>query len=309
MKAFLRPVAASLAALTFCLFTPASALEAASPVMGAAQATEHSVAVRPALWKVSDEDTTIYLFGTIHVLPKGIDWYHGQVAEAFASSHLLVTEIAKIDPAVMQDLVGKFAVLPKGEKLRDGLSSENRAKYEQALAKYGVPPIVFDRFKPWYGAVALSTLPLVQEGFSVEHGVEQQLEKLATERALPHVGLETPEYQLALFDTLPSEAQERYLIEVLDQLPTIKNQINDMVEAWKSGDAEGLARIMNVDESDPILHKTLLTDRNRNWAQWIGKRMDQPRTVFLAVGAGHLAGAGSLQEQLAHLGIVSARLQ
>lgn len=308
MNPLLRPIATCLAALAASLFTPALAQDAAAPDI-LPQTSEQAAPVRPALWKVADEDTTIYLFGTIHVLPQGIDWFHGPVADAFTASGSLVTEIAGSDPADMPDLVTKLATLPKGETLREHLSPEHRARYEEALTKFGVPPEMFDRFKPWYVAVALSTLPLMQQGFTVEHGVEEQLEKRAQARALPRHGLETPEYQLSLFDALPPDVQERYLIEVIGQLPTIREQIDAMVGAWKNGNAEELARIMNADESDPVLVKVLLTDRNAAWARWINQRMDQPGTVFLAVGAGHLAGSGSLQEQLAALGIASTRLQ
>ena len=38
----------------------------------------------PALWKVADEDTTIYLFGTVHALPKDVEWFRGPIAEAIA---------------------------------------------------------------------------------------------------------------------------------------------------------------------------------------------------------------------------------
>lgn len=309
MKLLFRPITACLAIVATCLFTPAVARNPAEVQAPPPVSAEQAAIVRPALWKVADEDTTIYLFGTIHVLPQGINWFHGPVAEAFAGSELLVTEIAKNDPAAMQGLVAKLAILPDGQRLRDKLSPANRTRYEEALTKFGIPPIAFDRFKTWYGAVALSTLPLIQQGFTVEHGIEEQLEKRAKERSLGQIGLETPEYQLGLFDSLPGETQERYLIEVIGQLPTIKTQIDAMVKAWKNGDAEGLARIMNADESDPLLVKILLTDRNQAWAKWIDKRMEQPGTVFLAVGAGHLAGAGSLQEQLAALGIASTRLQ
>ena len=56
----------------------------------------------PALWKVADDDTTVYLFGTIHALPEGKDWYSGTIAKAFDASGELVTEIpagAENDPA------------------------------------------------------------------------------------------------------------------------------------------------------------------------------------------------------------------
>ena len=111
------------------------------------------------------------------------------------------------------------------------------------------------------------------------------------------------------FDSLPADVQARYLGEVLGQLPTFKDEIRAMIEAWRIGDAEKLAKLLNAEESDPRMVEVLLTGRNRTWAEWLDVRLDQPGTVFVAVGAGHLAGAGSVQEQLAARGIAATRLQ
>ena len=265
--------------------------------------------VRPALWKVADRDTTIYLFGTVHVLPSGIDWYGGRIGQAFEASGELVTEIAGEDAARMQSIVGKTALLPSGQTLRGMLDAPQRSRYEAALAGLGVSPAMFDRFEFWYAAIGLSTLPLVQDGYSPENGVEKTLETRAQARKLPHSGLETVEYQLGLFDGLPLASQKRYLAEVVDQLPTIKSELREMVDAWKHGDATRLAELMNAEASDPVLIETLLINRNRQWAGWIKRRMAKPGTVFMAVGAGHLAGPGSVQEQLSARGLASTRLQ
>lgn len=306
MNNLLRMLLAFVASILALLSLPALAGEAEQ---AGETRTARPAPVRPALWKVSDKDTTIYLFGTIHVLPQGIDWFGGEVASAFERSGSLVTEVTDNDPARMQALLGQLAVLPQNQTLRGLLGERERADYEAALARYGMSPLLLDRFEPWYAAVALSTMPLMQEGFDASHGVEELLDAKARGRALPHSGLETAEYQLGLFDSLPQDAQRRYLDEVIAQLPTLKQEIAAMVEAWKRGDAEGLARIMNADESDPLLVKTLLTDRNKAWARWVHQRLDAPGTVFIAVGAGHLAGPGSVQEQLGALGIASERLQ
>jgi uncharacterized protein len=263
----------------------------------------------PALWKIADEDTTIYLFGTIHVLPKGINWFGGKVADAFARSDSLVTEIAGHDDAKMQGLVYSMAMLPEGASLRGQLSEQERTAYEKALGAFRMPPALLDPFKPWYAAVALSTMPLARQGYSPEHGVEAVLSRHASRRGMPHLGLETVEYQLGLFDDLPNDVQKRYLGEVIGQLPNVRGQIGAMVEAWRIGDADELARLMNATESDPFMIETLLTGRNRTWAQWLDERLEQPGTVFVAVGAGHLAGPGSLQEQLAARGIATHRIQ
>jgi uncharacterized protein YbaP (TraB family) len=83
-----------------------------------------------------------------------------------------------------------------------------------------------------------------------------------------------------------------------------------MVKAWSEGDADRLAALMNESmKDDPALAERLLYARNRNWAQWIDDRLDQPGTVFMAVGAGHLAGKESVQDALATRGIQSVRVQ
>lgn len=265
--------------------------------------------VAPALWVIGDADTTIYLFGTIHALPQGVDWNRGKVANAFAASETLVTEVAGKDDPAMQALVLKLASLPEGAKLRDQLPAEQRAAYDQALTQFSISPAMLDRFEPWYAAMALSTLPLMQQGFSPANGVESTLEKEAAERGMPHVGLETVEYQLGLFDGLPADAQQRYLGEVIEQLPNIREQIVAIIAAWKSGNADELAQLMNFADDNPAFAERMLVGRNRNWAKWLDERLDRPGTVFVAVGAGHLAGKESVQDQLAARGIGAARVQ
>jgi uncharacterized protein len=268
-----------------------------------------AIAATPALWKIADKDTTIYLFGTIHVLPKGIDWFGGKVADAFAASGSLVTEIVGQDEAAMQGLIVSLAMLPEGTTLRDQLSGEERANLESALGAYNIQPAILDRFEPWYAAVALSSLPLTQQGYLHENGVESKLEAEAIKRRLPHTGLETIEFQLGLYDAFPADLQRQYLGEVIGQLPTIQRDINAMVDAWRTGDSETLARLVNPTASDTLFADTLLTGRNRTWARWLDERLDQPGTVFVAVGAAHLVGEGSLQEQLAARGIATTRVQ
>jgi uncharacterized protein YbaP (TraB family) len=265
--------------------------------------------VRPALWKIADADTTIYLFGTVHVLPPGVDWFEGKVASAFASSQELVTELAQTDSAGAKSQMAASGALPPGQTLRGLLSDEERTRYEAALAGLGLPPQAFDGYEPWLAAMAISIAPLARAGFAANHGVDEALGEKAKARNLIHAGLETYDYQIGLFDSLPLETQKHYLAQVVKDLPHAQHDLLAMIEAWKRGDAEELARLMNAGEDYPGMVEMLLTNRNKAWASWVEERMKQPGTVFLAVGAGHLAGSGSLQEQLAAQGIVSERIQ
>jgi len=92
-------------------------------------------------------------------------------------------------------------------------------------------------------------------------------------------------------------------------VPELPAQLDEMVGEWLAGDAAALAELMNAQESDPELYKRLIIDRNAAWAVWIGNRLEQPGTVFMAVGAGHLAGSGSVQVQLESRGIPSVRVR
>ena len=283
----------------------------ASPTVAAVPAPE-SVPLpnnaRPALWKVADRDTTVYLFGTIHVLPEGIDWYSGPVRQAFEHSDLLITELPDISTAEVAGAMLKQGLLPKGQTLRSLMNDEQRGKYEAALTKIGVQPAMFDHNRPWVVALLLPLVRVQQLGFNPQHGVEAQLDKRSKELSRPRQGLETIEQQFGIFAALSPDDQMKYLMAVVDALPQIDTQIGTMVGYWAKGDAAGLASFLNSDE-DATLGDVLIFNRNRNWANWIAARMKQPGTVFVAVGAGHLGGKGSVQEVLAKEGYKASRVQ
>lgn len=276
---------------------------------GAALAAEPAETARPALWRLADEDTTIYLFGTIHALPPGVQWLEGPVAQAFDSSAELVTEIAETGPEQMQHSVVSRAVLPQKQSLRAMLNTKDRAAFESALAANRLPLASFDRFEPWYAAIALATLPLLRDGYAMENGVEAQLDARAKVAGRPRRGLETVDYQLSLFDSLPIEVQKRYLRQVVDAMPDLRADLDGMVAEWKRGNPDRLADLINEQEDDPALMEALLVNRNRIWADWIKARMDKPGTVFIAVGAGHLAGRDSVQDFLTAKGFAITRVQ
>ena len=300
---------------TFALLSGASlclagcAVAPAAPVVTAAPALAPKP-VGPALWKVADHDTTIYLFGTVHALPKDVEWFGGPIAAALSSAQVLVTEIPPGEmnkPAVQQAFIAK-AKLPAGQTLRALLNPDQRTRYEAALTKYGLPVAAFDSVEPWFAAMTLGALPLLKSGYSMEAGVESAIEAKAG-TAVMRAGLETVDGQLRLFDEMPMAQQTAYLISVAEQLDTVVPAMNGMVAAWARGDADGLARLMNESIDDPALADRLLYARNRVWARWVAARLADPGTVFVAVGAGHLAGANSVQDYLAKTGTAVSRVQ
>ncbi len=265
----------------------------------------------PALWKVADEDTTIYLFGTVHALPSDVDWKTGMIGEALDSSDTLVTEV-DMTPESMAQLPGLImgkGILPTGTTLRSLMSEEQKTTYEAGLAKLGVPAEALDTLEPWLAAMQLAQVVMQKAGFNAESGVETVLEKTVKE-GMGRDALETMEFQISVFDEMPQDAQLDFLLQSVEKPEEGIAMLKDLVDDWKVGKVDEIAAMLNEGMmANPVLAERLLYSRNTYWAGWIDARLDQPGTVFMAVGAGHLAGTKSVQDLLAQKGISTTRVQ
>lgn len=305
LRLILRPFHAALSALSLAFALPACAQQPAkAPPPRAANDAD------PALWVVKDKDTTIYLFGTIHVLKPGLTWFDEAVKAAFDRSDQVALEIVMPDPAVMQGLVQSKGMNPGGPPLTQQIpAGPKRAAYTKAVTDLGLPANAFDAMKPWLAATSLSILPLGKLGYDSENGPEKVIADAAKAAHKPVIGLETAEQQLGYFSALSPKAQIQFLESTVDELPKLPETMAKMVDAWSAGKPDALAAEMNDSLKDsPEVAKILLVDRNRRWADWIANRMKTPGTVFIAVGAGHLAGPDSVQAQLRKRGVKAARI-
>jgi uncharacterized protein len=268
----------------------------------------------PALWVVKDEDTTIYLFGTFHLLDGKTDWFNDEVRQAFDRSQELVFEInmpgsEQEMAAAMQPLIFKYALDPEKRKLSAELNAEQNKALNEALAVLGVPAGAFDMFEPWFVSMSLSGASAKKLGMTGESGAEAVIRRAAEGRQMSLGAVETLEGQIQMFDNMPRQAQLAQLKSTLENMDESDKMMGRMLEVWNKGDAEGLERVMNegLGES-PELRKILLENRNRAWSEWIDQRLDRPGTVFMAVGAGHLVGPDSVQAFLKQRGIGSERV-
>jgi hypothetical protein len=260
----------------------------------------------PALWQVRDADTTIYLFGTVHALPEGKQWFDGRIERAFNASSEMVTEVDLRDQTASSTAMQQAGLLPQGQSLREMMTPENRQQFEAAVVGLGLPVATLDPMEPWLAALTLSLLPLLQQGYKTDSGVEMALSAQAGTK--DRGALETVAQQIDLFDGMPLDAQLTFLDKTVEAMPDAKGTLDAMVDEWMVGDADALATLLNAEIDDPALYARLLTRRNANWAQWIQQRLQQPGTVFVAVGAGHLAGTESVQRQLARRGVKVERV-
>lgn len=264
----------------------------------------------PALWVVRDADTTIYLFGTVHLMKPGLTWFDEGVRKAFDASGELVLELVMPPEDQVQALIAELGTAKSGPPLPAQLPPPVADKLHAELSRLGMSADALDRNEPWLAAVTLSVLPLRQLGYDDKDGAEQVLSAAAKAAGKPTRGLETARQQFGYFDKLSMPAQRQLLATTLDDLPRMGAEIDAMVKDWSAGDADALAKLLNADlDRTPELKQALLVTRNRNWANWIARRMQQPGTVFVAVGAGHLAGSDSVQAELAKRGLKVERVR
>jgi uncharacterized protein len=287
---------------------PASSAPESSSVVTSPSAT--AVYADPALWVVKDKDTTIYLFGTIHVLKPNIIWFDGGVKKAYDASAEVIFEIIEPDGAIAQKMVLDRAIDKDGPPLSKKLPPETATAYTKVLESLGIPATAFETIEPWFVTNTLTVLSMQKLGYNPENGVDKQL-AIAAKRDGKALGeLESITFQLDLFDTMPEAQQITLLAETVKELPEGDKTIKAMVDNWAKGQPDILASQMNAEmASMPELKKLLLTDRNIQWARWIEKRMEKPGTLFIAVGAGHLAGPESVQALLKARHIKAKRIK
>jgi uncharacterized protein YbaP (TraB family) len=266
----------------------------------------------PAMWKVADADTTIYLFGTIHLLPKDAQWRSAAFDKAAAGADTLVVETL-----IDENNLGPFIVELRRLGMSNGLpplaeriSPDKRAALEAAVTKLGARMQDFDKVETWAVAFQLLGLQFREIGLDPGSGVETALKQQFAIGGKPIGELETNAEQLSYFDGLSEKAQRLFLADVLEDPAAMKAQFGGMLEAWSRGDVPAIAKTFNSDLGDsPELKGALLDRRNANWARWVKSRLEQPGTVLVAVGAGHLAGGESVLTLLEKQGLKVTRVQ
>ena len=277
----------------------------------AAPATEPKAA-SPAMWKVADADTTIYLFGTIHLLPKDTKWRSPAFDKAATGADTLVVEtiIDDNNPAATLSELFKLAVTEGLPPLTERVAPEKKAALEEAMTKSGIPTPVYDKMETWAAAFMLLGVQFKNLGLDPGSGVESALKKQFQDGGKTVGQLETNAEQLGFFDRLSEKAQREFLVAVLDDPKSMDAEFGSMLAAWSRGDVKGIAESFNSDLGEAQeLRDALLTQRNANWAKWVKGRLDQPGTVLVAVGAGHLAGDGSVLSMLETQGVKVTRVQ
>ncbi|MFL6736908.1 MAG: TraB/GumN family protein [Sphingomonas sp.] len=240
----------------------------------------------PAMFEIHDADTTIYLFGTFHALDEDQQWFGYGVRDAFEQSNELVLE----------------TLLPEGPRAAEQM--------KQSIKAPSVAP----------SATFLTTTKMAisagrSQGMQIDNGADMVLRHVAEAEGKPVEGLETLQLQLSMFNHLrvegpavPKDAKPGQRIDG-ESMQDLSHALAAMQSAWKRGDQSVFVQMLSqLDAASPETYRMMFTERNARWADWIAARLQTPGTVFVAVGAGHLAGKDSVLVRLAEKGIESQRV-
>lgn len=236
------------------------------------------VRATPALWEIRDADTTIYLFGTFHTLDGRTAWFDSRVRQAFdASGELVLETVIPADISAAGQHVTETA--PDGKRKLKPFIAQTRHVMSQGNAM----------------------------GMSVENGADAVLRRVAEDAGKSVSGLERFEDQLKTLSNIP--APPPAAAAAAPTAPPMQVTMNDLLGAWARGDTGAFSTMLaGFEAKSPVAYRMLIADRNARWGEWIVNRLDQPGTVFVAVGTGHLAGRHSLQSWLADRGIGTNRI-
>lgn len=259
----------------------------------------------PPVWVIKDADSTITLFGSIHLLPQ-VQWKPKAVTEALRTAEDVWFEIPLDDAsrlAASQSAIG-LGMAPSGQALRGLLDERTRSRLEKIAPTLNLPPAYLDRLQPWMADLVLSQAFVDKMGARASQGVETvlyaEVPKGARLRAF-----ETGEQQIRMLATLPLKEQIAGLAETLRQIDEEPEAFDDIVGQWLRGDLTGLVQeaLEPIRKASPAYYDVLITQRNLDWVKQIKQRLAGSGETLMVVGVGHLVGPEGVPELLRKEGV------
>jgi len=281
----------------------AAALALALPPAAADRADQPAAA--PFLWQVHGPKARHFLLGSVHLLPPAATPPPPALDAAYAATRLLVVE-TELDALATPEVQGRLLGAAREDRpggLEARIGKKLYGKLQARAKDLGMPTPVCADLRAWFCALALELYPLQQAQFSVVHGIDQRYFGLAREDARPVVGLETPEFQVALFAQMGDALSKQMLAATLDEATYESQTPEELFRVWRTGDVGALElMIRDLRKRYPELYARILADRNRAWVAPLAERLKQEVPALVVVGAAHLPGADGLLALLKEAG-------
>lgn len=261
-------------------------------------------AADPLLFSIHDDDSTVWLLGSVHALRASDYPLDARIESAYTRADRVVLEVkpAELEPEHIGGLMMSMGRYENGT-LADAFSDDEFRTVRQQLGELGVNIESLLPFEPWLVALQVFGLNLARNGFADAEGVDSHYAARAIEDGKSTSGLETATEQLALFDGLSIDAQKAFLIETLKDSGDFRAEMEQLVDSWRRGDAGALEQLMEDEfAEDPKLRDSMLDARNQRWIEPIADYLDQPGETLVIVGALHLVGDNGVIELLRNKG-------
>lgn len=255
----------------------------------------------PALWKLSDHDSNIYLFGTIHILKPETKWRTDTINKAINGAQTIYFEAPTNELSQQQQMqmLAPLITNPQGVTLSSRISPRAKELLAKEAGALGIPVAALEPYRPWFAGLNLAVTQMIKSGYSPDSGVENVIYADAKQASKALGYFETAEFQMKLLATLGGEDEDTFFEETMKEFHNGPALLNQMVTHWAKGEADELAILLNKSmEISPKFKKAALDDRNMDWANQIDRLMQGSGNIFIAVGAGHLAGENSVQQLL-----------
>lgn len=298
-----------------------SVLLAAVALLGACASTANGGSAQqepqfppgPALFVARDADSTMYLFGTMHIRRPGAPWGGARAQSGIAESDEIWTELL-ISPetdAQTQSLAMQRGMAAPGRPLSSWLSAEENAQLGIVLQGLGAPPTALDGMQPWLAGLTLTVLPMIRAGYDPNAGADRQIDAFGDANGKTMRAFETVEEQVGMLAGMSEDVQREMLREAITEAGKGNAQMERLAAAWEVGDLATLEQLVVTDlrAEYPEFYEVLLADRNDAWVVTMTRELEASGVDFVAVGAGHLLGEDGLVAQLRAAGYTVERIE
>ena len=258
------------------------------------------------MWMAEGTSNRVFLLGSIHLLREQDHPLPRIIDDVYEEAETLYMELDMddLDPLLMQATINRLGMLEEGTSLREVMGEDLYAEAAARAAELEIPFEMLDRIEPWYAAITVEQLVLTRIGFNAAYGVEMQLLRKAASDGKEILGFETVEQQLGYLDGLSLEAQRELLMQTLTESAAIREIMDDLILAWRSGDIDYLEQALLDDVSGyPELYDAIVADRNRLWVDTIDELLDDGQDYLVIVGALHLVGEDGVPRLLEQRGV------
>jgi uncharacterized protein YbaP (TraB family) len=257
------------------------------------------------LWKVKGEQNTVYLLGSIHILPLTAYPLGKKLQAAFNDSQRVVFEVdlRTFTSTNLEHAFERTGFYPRGDTLSRHITPNTRRFLNLILPSFGTNLARVQKFRSWFLAELLSARYLQLIGYRDDLGVDFYFYRQAMAAKKPVIGLETIRQQAEIFTSFDDKRGEQYLVDTLVGLPAYSQRLSALVSAWRNGQIDQLDRLLNQHErNDPTSFSLLFARRNSKWLPTIEGFAHQPDNYLVVVGAGHLVGDQGVVEALRRVG-------